>query len=161
MSEHPIKSAGWIVNHLLPLAMLLKPSLFPRFSHSPVSVTFSMQKMVGEGLVHFTTWVTSTSNYVPQQLETLPQKCRRQFCLWSIGVPWHHWWPGYATEPKSKNAVGLGTRLLFALYKSAQERGAWVRPCNSIKFESRWNLLPALRIVTHTAQLHADINHCC
>ena len=36
------------------------------------------------------------------------------------------------------------------VHKSAQERAARVRACNTVKFETGWNLPPVLQIVTHT-----------
>ena len=42
--------------------------------------------------------------------------------------------------------------------KSAQERAARVRMCNSVKFETGWNYWTILKKVTYTAQLHIDIS---
>ena len=47
------------------------------------------------------------------------------------------------------------------LVKSAQERAARVRACIYVKFKIGRNLLPVLKIITRTAQLHVDISHCC
>ena len=38
---------------------------------------------------------------------------------------------------------------------------ARIRVCNSVKFETSLNLLQVLKIAIHTAQLCADIRHCC
>ena len=46
---------------------------------------------------------------------------------------------------------------------TVQERiitGEFRKCFNHIKFEARWNLLPVLKIVTCTVQLHVDIRHC-
>ena len=40
---------------------------------------------------------------------------------------------------------------LISTCKSAQEQAARVRACNYVKFETGWNLLPVLKIVTRPA----------
>ena len=49
--------------------------------------------------------------------------------------------------------------LMHSCY--SQEPAAKVRACNSVKFETSWNLPPVLKIVTCTAQLCIDISHGC
>ena len=64
--------------------------------------------------------------------------------------------PGLISWSRWKTGDSYLTQL-YLYSKSTQERVAWVRACNSIKFESGWNLPSILRFLCTLSKSNFDI----